>query len=158
NATAPADPNDGNGTFIFPTGPKPGSSPRGQFDMWFSIETVGTSIAASGDDFYWSVTTTGPGTPAGPINLSLYPDNSYGSASTPNSGGTVGAFAAMAGSNSLFQNAQDPSWLIAGYDPNAVQIITVDIYAVASGGDPLSSAKLGEITSNILGRVFKISC
>jgi|GEM_PF-1074949 hypothetical protein len=149
NATAPSDPNNGAGTFLFPTGPKPGKPTRGQFDIWFSVYTPNSSLAASALDFYWSVTTTGPGTAFGPINLSLYTDSSYGNVSTPNSGGTVGTFAAMAGANSLFQNAQDPSWLISGYDPNANQIITVDLFAIAQGADPNIATKVGNLVSTI---------
>ncbi len=149
NATAPSDPNDGAGTFLFPTGSKPGSPSRGQFDIWFSVYTPGSSLASSGLDFYWSVTTTGPGTPFGPIKLSLYTDSSYGNASTPNGGGTVGTYAAMAGANSLFQNAQDPSWLISGYNPNSAQTITVALFAVTSGADPNNSTRIVDINSAI---------
>jgi hypothetical protein len=147
NATAPSDPNDGNGTFIFPTGTKPPSLTRGNYDIWFSASTS-TALAASGLDLYWSVTTTGPGTAYGPIPLSFYADSSYGDASTPNGGGTTGTYAAESGTYSLFQNAQDPSWLINGYDPNANQIVSVDIYAVASGAGA-DGAKVGEVTSTI---------
>jgi len=149
NATAPSDPNNGAGTFLFPTGPKPGSLTRGQYDLWFSVYTPNSSVAASGLDFYWSVTTTGPGTAFGPINLSLYSDSSYGSSATPNGGGTRGTFAALAGANTLVQNAEDPSWLIAGYDPNAVQTITMDLFAVASGANPNTATKVGDLVSII---------
>jgi hypothetical protein len=149
NATAPADPNNSAGTFLFPTGPKPGSSTRGQFDVWFSVGTIGSSLAGSGLDFYWSVTTTGSGTALGPINLKLYTDSSYGTSSTPNGDGTVGTYASESGVNTLMQNAQDPSWLISGYNPNLDQTLLVDLFAVAAGADPLSAAKVGEITSLI---------
>jgi hypothetical protein len=55
----------------------------------------------------------------------------------------------MAGANSLFQNAQDPSWLISGYDPNANQIITVDLFAIAQGADPNIATKVGNLVSTI---------
>jgi hypothetical protein len=145
NATAPADPNDGAGTFLFPTGSKPGSPTRGNYDLWFSAETPNSTLADSGLDFYVSFTTTGPGTALGPISLSFFSDNSYGNASTPNGGGATGTYAAESGSHSLMQNAEDPSWMISGYNPNVDQTVTEDLFAVAHGDNPLTATKVADL-------------
>lgn len=154
NINATPSPNDGNGTFLFNVGHKPGSATRANWNFWVSLNVnpngvTGPSaptLATAGYDFYFTVLAPGAVTPTTPFNLLTLPDNSYGNNSTPNGGGTVGTAGALAGTYNIAQNSEDPSWFVPGFDAMVAGDYQFKVFAVAAGADASSAPHLGEIT------------
>lgn len=136
--TIPTSPNDGAGTFIFPTGTKPGST-KATWGYWFSINTNPSGTGSnnlSAYDFYLTFNTPdAPTTFSTPLNvLTYYPDNAYGNNSTTNSHGTIGNATTSPGlilTNNIAQNAENISF--SGLPTNLEGDYDFYLYAVASG-------------------------
>lgn len=151
---------DGDGTYNVPTGFAP--PPKDSQAAWnydFSVFNENGLINA---EYYLSVDTSSSSAfvPL-PIPVALYGDNSYGTISTPNSGGTEGLYAVNAPGNTVLQNSQNIMFLpqsLFGFDPNANGVYDFELYAVAAGagtaGQRLASVDMTVIvgdapTSNV---------
>ena len=149
----PVSPNDGAGTFTFPTGTKP-SSTKATWGYWFSINTNPSGAGANNlnvYDFYLTFDTPAtPGTFFTPVNvLTAFTDNAYGNNSTLNGQGTIGTPATsptLVLNNNIGQNAENisfvglPTTLVGNYD--------FQFYAVAAGAGA-NGTRLGEVDMTV---------
>ena len=150
----PSSPNDGAGTFLFPTGySKPGSV-KATWSYWFSVNTNPSGLGANNlnaYDFYLTYDTPdAPGTFRTPVNLlTYYPDNAYGNNATANGAGTIGTAdtsPSLILANNVAQNAENIGF--DGLSPNLFGNYDYQLYAVAAGAGA-SAARLGEVAMTV---------
>jgi hypothetical protein len=148
---------------LFPTGFKPSSATQSQWDFWFDINVDptganGTTLTSSGLDFYFTVLAPGALTPTTPFNLLSLNDNSYGNNSTANGAGVIAAdhntghagSVTLQGANNIAQNAENLSFgFLPGFNPDQTGDYQFEVFAVASGADPLTAARVGEVDGTV---------
>lgn len=143
NATQPANPSNGAGTYLFPAGNKPGSLTRSQADAWFSINSGSVTLANSLYNFYISVN----GGTANNI-LTAFPDDAYGTNRTLAGGGTVGTAgtdASLQANNNIAQNAQDLIWLDPAFNPNVGGTENYTMFDVLKSSSDQSVASAADV-------------
>jgi hypothetical protein len=146
--TVPTSPNNGAGTFTFPSGTAPGST-LATWDYWFSINTNPNGTGSNNlntYDFYLTFDTpSAPGTFQTPLNvLTALPDNAYGNNDTLNGQGIIGTAAtspALVMSYNVAQNAENISF--AGLSTGVTGNYHFQLYAVAPGAGA-NGTRLGQ--------------
>jgi hypothetical protein len=149
NNSTGAVPNANNGTYSFATGTTPGNPGHALWNIAFSVENP-TSVGVLGLDTYWLVVSGSAS--SGPINLSLIPDNAYGTSATLHSQGTEGAYATTSIGQTIMQNTENQTFAFLGGDnPSANATYTYDLYATPiSDTTGLGNDKIDEVEATVI--------
>jgi hypothetical protein len=146
NRTTGATPNV-NGVYSFATGVVPPANNRAIWNYEFSVNSGGSFLNAY--DYYLSIDTdASQGVSFTTINaLTVFGDNSYGTAVTLNGQGVEGPAATYAGSNSVAQNSQNIVFI--GLNPYLDATYNYQLFAVAAGAGA-QGARLNEVDMTVV--------